>query len=531
MTLTCLPPSDEFHADPEPQRPALALVPAPVARTPALAPVPLTPALGSGLPIINAGAGDLLSTPGKLHDALHNSIRDEIISLEFGVMVVNVKKFGAVGDGVANDTAAIAAAIAACPTGGWVYFPNGLYLTDPISISKCLHLIGDGRYTSWLKSRAAHTTALVQWTVPLPGATTRNVYGPSMYGIGLDLALATGGIGVEVSVNTGWFVARDMYIQNGAKGFNIIGTNARIEGVRGVDCVRFVSIAGDTGGELTIKDCDFTSFSVGCVVGIEMIAATGGANKGDLRLDNVVVNGGGGAVTLGLLMTSPSVTSMPLFANQLVIDNALAGIRLVNVSDIHLADSWVNAAAGTGVAIEIAGGSNLKFTNNTYFGGTRGTYEFTGATAADGFVSTHNKAPSAFIYRITGTAPTAETCVLDDIIPGATTKAQVTNNEPWLFSCAIRRWGGVRLQDRLQVQEPVQYGVLAAGTATLVAGVVTVNNASVNSTASDIYAFHRTIGGTVGILQVSSLVNGVSFQISSTSATDTSVISWLMVSR
>jgi len=49
--------------------------------------------------------------------------------------VVNVLDFGAVGDGVANDTAAIAAALASVlSTGGTVYFPQGIYLTDSIDL-------------------------------------------------------------------------------------------------------------------------------------------------------------------------------------------------------------------------------------------------------------------------------------------------------------------------------------------------------------------------------------------------------------
>lgn len=48
---------------------------------------------------------------------------------------VNVLDFGAVGDGVTNDTAAIQAAIAALGTnGGGVYFPAGTYVTDTIVI-------------------------------------------------------------------------------------------------------------------------------------------------------------------------------------------------------------------------------------------------------------------------------------------------------------------------------------------------------------------------------------------------------------
>jgi polygalacturonase len=45
---------------------------------------------------------------------------------------LNVRDFGARGDGITEDTAAIQAAIAACPLKGRVYFPAGTYLSSPI---------------------------------------------------------------------------------------------------------------------------------------------------------------------------------------------------------------------------------------------------------------------------------------------------------------------------------------------------------------------------------------------------------------
>ena len=45
---------------------------------------------------------------------------------------LNVRRFGAVGDGVHDDTAAIQAAINCCPPGGRVRIPGGIYLVGPL---------------------------------------------------------------------------------------------------------------------------------------------------------------------------------------------------------------------------------------------------------------------------------------------------------------------------------------------------------------------------------------------------------------
>jgi polygalacturonase len=70
---------------------------------------------------------------------------------------LNVKNFGAIGDGQAEDTAMLQAAILACPNGGTVYLPEGTYLTGPL----------------FLKS---HITIELAEKAVLLGITDRNKY-------------------------------------------------------------------------------------------------------------------------------------------------------------------------------------------------------------------------------------------------------------------------------------------------------------------------------------------------------------------
>lgn len=67
---------------------------------------------------------------------------------------VNVMDYGAAGDGVANDTAAVLAAMTAVPAGGRLYFPKGTYLLSTWSVrtqSTAIWMTGDGMGSSIIK--------------------------------------------------------------------------------------------------------------------------------------------------------------------------------------------------------------------------------------------------------------------------------------------------------------------------------------------------------------------------------------------
>jgi len=74
--------------------------------------------------------------------------------------VVSVKDFGAVGNGVADDTAAISSAINSIKTsGGIVFFPKGVYNCTPITITTALNvaLVGEDKQASTLALTATGT--------------------------------------------------------------------------------------------------------------------------------------------------------------------------------------------------------------------------------------------------------------------------------------------------------------------------------------------------------------------------------------
>lgn len=65
----------------------------------------------------------------------------------FAIPTFNVKDYGAVGDGVTNDTASIAKAVKAAQVsgGGTIYFDRGTYLINSIHIPENISVLGAGR--------------------------------------------------------------------------------------------------------------------------------------------------------------------------------------------------------------------------------------------------------------------------------------------------------------------------------------------------------------------------------------------------
>ena len=74
--------------------------------------------------------------------------------------VVNVKDFGAVGDGVADDTDSIQDAIVATTTSKALFFPSGTYTfsTQLVFTTSKIGIIGEGSGTTFLKYTGANTT-------------------------------------------------------------------------------------------------------------------------------------------------------------------------------------------------------------------------------------------------------------------------------------------------------------------------------------------------------------------------------------
>jgi hypothetical protein len=157
---------------------------------------------------------------------------------------VNVLDFGAVGDGVTDNTTAIQAAIDACPNGGCVYIPNGTFkITDALIINKAMTIQGAGP-GKWIDSLGG---SIIKQTNNTKNAITLqatvNGYAFGAYGL--------------LNVNLQDFVIE------GPSGF----PNAKDYAPRGIGCDTTVN-----GGDYHIRECTFTNLQVRFFqTGIELV--------------------------------------------------------------------------------------------------------------------------------------------------------------------------------------------------------------------------------------------------------------------
>jgi hypothetical protein len=91
-----------------------------------------------------------------------------------GEQVFNVKAYGAVGDGSANDTTAVQAAINAAAANGWggiVFFPPGRYMCNTLTIQPAdtnhrALLVGSGYGCTDIFARTGQSDALIKIISP-----------------------------------------------------------------------------------------------------------------------------------------------------------------------------------------------------------------------------------------------------------------------------------------------------------------------------------------------------------------------------
>ena len=100
-----------------------------------------------------------------LEAAVQTSLAKADTSVQTGALVVNVKDYGATGDGTTDDTTALQAAITAAGAVGVVYFPPGTYIvSSPLVLVSGGSYVGGGWSSVIKQKNGANLTRLLQWS-------------------------------------------------------------------------------------------------------------------------------------------------------------------------------------------------------------------------------------------------------------------------------------------------------------------------------------------------------------------------------
>lgn len=109
--------------------------------------------------------------------------------------IVNVKDYGAVGDGSTDNTEAIAKAIAACPAGGSVVFDAGVYMTGSITLK--------GDMTLWVSENAV--VRAIQDLSKIKRFSNGGLFSRYfLFGNGVDNLTITGGGAIDGNIVNGY---------------------------------------------------------------------------------------------------------------------------------------------------------------------------------------------------------------------------------------------------------------------------------------------------------------------------------------
>ena len=265
---------------------------------------------------------------------------------------VSVKDFGAVGDGVADDTAAIQAAVAALPsTGGGLYFPAGTYLvSSAITLNKPGVYYGDGWATNIRTNSAS--------------ANIFNCTGAEQIFISnmrfTSSVTRSGGWYVDIAASANRFRLSD-FAMDGAIGGVRTAAIATVTVERGqiLNSVAStgVAIRIDAGFDVTIRDI-ITDQGAEIFAGIYIVQA------GDVTLEDLQLINSGQAL---YMEPGPGQTIASVWANSCFFDNSARGAYLrANGGAIvrTLFDQcWFSSSLFEGVRFEATGGGFISGTD------------------------------------------------------------------------------------------------------------------------------------------------------------------------
>lgn len=264
---------------------------------------------------------------------------------------VSVKDFGAVGDGVADDTAAFNSAHASLPAnGGQIYVPPGTYkVSTSISFTKPTLLIGAGVSASTLKTSSAIADVIVFDCAYC-----------AVQDLGFDASVTrTSGSYIHITINCIRSRVRDFLMLNGFTGITAVCADTIwiengdiFDTQTGGYGIRFVGDGVTPGGnDLYVNHVTMSGSSNRATAGIQ-ITNNGAINITDCDIIRhgtcLLINPANGEVASAIYVLNSYFDTA---TNGVSINPAAGG----TVAQVRVADCWMSAHSGTGVIIGATG--------------------------------------------------------------------------------------------------------------------------------------------------------------------------------
>ena len=463
---------------------------------------------------------------------------------------VDVRDYGAKGDGVTDDRAAIQAAITACPTNGTVYIPESNYLLSTFDavndcflyIDKPMNFLGPGgKKAKFIIPDGAGIYDAVQYIILAKSTNNVRISGIYLYGndrtadtsknIGIDLYLC------DDSQIDNCIVERIMGSAMGTAGTspawgyrNTIKDNKILSGHRDGFAMQFQYF-----GKILNNYAEHVGPTDS---GFPIIAE---ASYGVIIKNNFCTNNKQGIVALSsddALIEGNKITS----DDPTGIWPSESGIYVIGSRRVRVIGNYVYNVKGDAITLNPYGQATTK---HIIMGNTLNSIDTVGdfSNAGIGVRTSDNIISNNFIWDTGGngillttdTTPALRNLVSNNFIYGNAPGAIVVgikveansnynilenNNIPSFNTPIIDAGTGTRKRgNTFSVSGAV------SGRAILVAGTVTVSTTEI-ATGDNVILSPFLLGGTPGYLNVGTIVNVTSFVINSSSNTDTSTIYW-----
>ncbi len=309
-------------------------------------------------------------------------------------MPYNVRNYGALGNGVADDTTAINAAIAAAQTagGGVVYLPPGTYLvTAPLAVTVAgITILGAGQWASTIQPKAGFTGAAVIT------ATSANGFECCELGIvGVSSTYSSNPVCDGIDVTTSYVVKLTNIYTAFLNGWGVqIATSASLDGfspclhnvftTRGKGGIHIQGFTGHTSIGAVLTNCAgdqaqaLDGFLLEDAVDVQLVNC-GGYSLGS-TIPSVHVKGGGfitcsggdfGATNAGVgpcLLIEASALGSPnavMFTNN-VIEKGSTGVTITAGADIIISSNLIYFNNTHGILA--TGGAGIVIANNVFDG-------------------------------------------------------------------------------------------------------------------------------------------------------------------